>query len=105
MLSEKLLAAMTQKECLDLLKQAESHIKENFEVRSMSLFGSTARGSNTDQSDVDLFINMPPNAFKLIRLGNYLEHLLGKSVDLVRDSKYLNPVLLKEIEKDGISIF
>lgn len=96
---------MTREEYIAKLKEAESHIRETYEVKSMCMFGSTARGTNTEESDIDLYIDMPPKLFQLVRLGRYLEELLGKSVDLVRKSKSLRPFLLKEIARDGITIF
>lgn len=96
---------MTRNDCIEILKLAGPHIKEKFGVKSLSLFGSTARGTHTEDSDIDIFIEMPPKALQLVELGYYLEDLLGRDVDLVRSSQYLSPVFLKEIEKDGITIF
>lgn len=96
---------MTRNECIEILKLAGPYIKEKYGVKSLSLFGSTARGTHTDESDVDLFIDMPPKAFQLVELGYYLEDILGRAVDLVRSSQHLNQVFLKEIERDGITIF
>ena len=96
---------MTTHECIEILKQAGPYIKEKYEVKSMSLFGSLARGTNTEDSDVDLYIDMPPKVLLLVMLGDYLEELLGTPVDLVRSSTTLRPFLLKEIERDGITIF
>lgn len=96
---------MTREEYIDKLKIAAPHIKENFGVRSMSMFGSIARGTGTEESDIDLFIDMPAKAFLLVRLGNYLENLLGKSVDLVLKKKDMRPFFINEIKRDGITIF
>ena len=96
---------MNRNDCIEILKLAGPHIKEKFGVTSLSLFGSRARGTHTEESDIDIFVVMPPKAFQLVELGYYLENLLGKEVDLVRSSQYLSPVFLKEIEKDGITIF
>lgn len=96
---------MTKNECIEILKQAEPYIRETYEVKSMQMFGSTARGTNTPESDVDLFVDMPPKMTYLVRLGNYLEELLGKSVDLVLPSSRPNAFLLNEIKRDGITIF
>ena len=96
---------MTREEYITKLKEAEPYIKENYEVKSMCMFGSTARGTNTPESDVDLFVDMPPKMSHLVRLGNYLEELLGKSVDLVLPSSRPNAFLLNEIKRDGITIF
>ncbi len=71
----------------------------------MRLFGSVARGENGDSSDVDLFVDMPPKALKIIALKLYLQDILTRSVDIVRYRSTLDPFLLKEIDKDGITIF
>ena len=96
---------MTKNEWVEILRKAAPYIKEKYGVKSLSLFGSIARGNNTENSDVDLFIDMPPKAFKLVELGYYLEDILGRSVDLVLHKKNLSPVLLNEIKRDAISIF
>ena len=47
---------------------------------------------------------MPPKFFLVVRLKAYLEALLGCPVDIIRKHQHLNPILLKEIEKDGIEV-
>ena len=64
-----------------------------------------ARGTNRPDSDVDIFVEMPPKFFKVISLKNYLEDLLGIAVDIVRRHPQLNAFFLKQIDKDGIRIF
>lgn len=96
---------MNRSDCIEILKQAEPLIREQYGVKSLALFGSTARGTNTEDSDIDLFVDMPPKALMLVRLGNYLESILGKSVDLVLQKKNIRPFLLYEIKRDGITIF
>ena len=64
-----------------------------------------ARGTNRPDSDVDIFVEMPPKFFKVISLKNYLEDLLGIAVDIVRGHPQLNAFFLKQIDKDGIRIF
>lgn len=96
---------MTKEEYIAKLKEAEPYIRENYEVKSMCMFGSTARGTHTPDSDVDLLIDMPPKWLLLVRLGDYLENLLGTSVDLVRSTTNLRSVFLEEVERDGITIF
>lgn len=96
---------MTRNDCIEILKQAEPYIRKTYEVQSMQMFGSTARGTNTEESDIDLYVDMPPKMTYLVRLSKYLEELLGKSVDLVLPSKSPDTFLLNEIKRDGITIF
>lgn len=94
-----------KKECILKLKEVASYIQSKYNVTSLSLFGSTARGENGPDSDVDLFVEMPPKAINVVSLKLYLENILNAKIDLVRLHKNINPVLLKEIERDGINIF
>ena len=66
---------------------------------NVSLFGSMARGDDTETSDVDLLVEFEPNSslFDLMDIQQSVESLLGISVDVVsvgglkpRDSHILN---------------
>jgi hypothetical protein len=69
---------------------------------SVSLFGSMARGDDTESSDVDLLVEFRPNSsiFDLMDIQESVESLLGISVDVVsvgglkpRDSHILNEAI------------
>lgn len=94
----------SRQECLKKLNDAFAHIQTEYGVRTMCLFGSVARGENHSESDVDLCVDMPPKAFQVIALKNYLRDLLGTDVDVVRRNVNLDDFLLNEIERDGIYI-
>ena len=91
--------------CIELLTEATPYIRLEFGVRSMRMFGSMARGEENDGSDVDIFVDMPPKAFKVVGLKQYLQELLGRAVDVVRNHSHLDPFLTNEINRDGITIF
>ncbi len=88
-----------------LLQQHADEMRNNYGLRSMTLFGSVARGENNENSDVDLCVDMEPKITAIVKLKEFLEKLLNRSVDIVRMHKHINPFLLKEIEKDGTLIF
>ena len=94
-----------KQQCIELLTKATPYIRSEFGVRSMQIFGSMARGEEHDGSDVDIFVNMPPKAFKVVGLKQYLQELLGRAVDVVRNHSHLDPFLKNEINRDGITIF
>lgn len=54
-------------------------------VSRIRLFGSVARGQDTEDSDIDLLVDLPSEAglFALMRLKHDLEEVLGCSVDVV----------------------
>lgn len=81
-------------------------LQSEYGITSLSLFGSTARGSQKPNSDIDLFVDTEtPNPFLLMDAKEFLENESGSSVDIVRNHQNLNPKLRKRILKDGILIF
>ncbi|MBD5170777.1 MAG: DNA polymerase subunit beta [Bacteroidales bacterium] len=94
-----------RRDCIDTLTKAVEKLRTEYGVKSLRLFGSVARGEDNSNSDVDIFVEMPPKALKIVALKHYLQNILGRSVDIVRSRATLDPFLLSEIEKDGITIF
>ena len=56
---------------LDFLRKNREYLKQNFEVTSISLFGSFARGEETEESDIDLLVEMPPELHNLVGVINF----------------------------------
>lgn len=97
---------MTKDDCISLLKKYMNILKDKYGITSLSLFGSTARGEQTANSDIDLFVDTKTaNPFLLMDAKEFLENETGSSVDIVRNHQNLNPRLKKRILKDGIFIF
>ncbi len=95
----------SRKEIIDLLKANASELYSRFGITSMRLFGSVASGTNREDSDVDLLVEMPASFHHACDAADYLESLLGCSVDLIRNHGHLQPSFLKMIEKYGIDIY
>ena len=93
-----------REQCIELLTQASPYIRKEFGVRSMCMFGSMARGEERAESDVDIFVDMPPKALKVVALKQYLQTLLGRAVDVIRSHAHIDPYLTNEINRDGIAI-
>lgn len=92
-------------ECISILTKNTEHLKSQFGVTSLRLFGSISRGEQHEGSDVDVCVDMPPKIYLVSGLKSFLEQLMGCSVDVVRMHKHINPYLLDEINKDGIYVF
>ena len=66
------------------------------------LFGSYARNEQTDESDIDILVELDhttPVGLKFVRMQIDLEKLLNKEVDLVSAngiSKYIKPYIDEE---------
>ena len=58
--------------------------RERFGVSSIAIFGSYARGEETELSDVDILVEFErPIGWEIVDLKDYLESLLGVRVDLI----------------------
>ena len=91
---------MTQKQILDYLEAHKDRFQKLYDVKKIGLFGSYARNEATPQSDIDIFVQMQPDLFKLVELKQQLEEDLRKRVDIIRDHKHIKPFFLKMIQKD-----
>ena len=72
-----------------------------FQPVRIGIFGSVARGENTENSDIDILYQLK-NAvglFNLVRMKDSLEEKLNKKVDLVSE-KSIHPKLKSYIMND-----
>lgn len=68
-----------------IIKDVSSVAKE-FNIKSITLFGSYADGTNTDESDVDLLIEFNTSSVSLLTLSalkNRIEDILNLPVDII----------------------
>lgn len=86
-----------------LLAGLRQALRTEHNVRLALLFGSTARGEDTPQSDVDVLVEMrDPSLARVADLSMKLEALLGRRVDVVtREEAEASPSLLAEAVADG----
>jgi hypothetical protein len=72
-------------------------------VRSLALFGSTARSEARVDSDVDLLVDFarPVGLFGFLEVKSYLEYLLGRPVDLVTASA-LRPEVRDTVLREAV---
>jgi predicted nucleotidyltransferase len=85
--------------------QAHRADLDRFSVRSLRLFGSTARDEAHSGSDVDLLVafTKSPTFSDYMNLRIFLEDLLGVTVDLVTETG-LRPWVRPYVEKDAIRV-
>ena len=95
----------TQLEYINLLQSNSEKLRKDFGITYMRLFGSVAKNSFNENSDVDLFVKMPNSFYNAIAAAQFLEELLGCKVDLICDHKNLSPFFRKQIEAYGIDIY
>lgn len=90
-------------EYLAILKKYLNTKSDVYGIIKIGIFGSVARNEQTEDSDVDICVEMKkPDLFTLVHIKEDLQDLFGKSVDIVRLRKNMNPILLSRIQRDGI---
>lgn len=91
------------------LKDIESvcdGILKNYNVSYCYLFGSYAKGTAGENSDVDLLISTNVKGLKYFEMAELLRENLHKKVDLLDIKQVVNnEKLLDEIFKDGLKIY
>ena len=93
-------------ECINILRSCSATLREEYGIKSLRLFGSTARGEDHIGSDIDVFVDTEtPNPFLLMDAKDFLEQKVGRSVDIIRNHAHMNPRLRQRIERDGVTIF
>jgi predicted nucleotidyltransferase len=74
----------TLKEIEKIIKQHQRELEEKYKVKKIGVFGSYARGDQSEDSDIDILVEFKePVGFLFIHLADFLEEILESEVDLV----------------------
>jgi len=90
-------------EYLHKLQQFKQQYSSEYAIERIGIFGSAARGEQTENSDIDIYYEGKSLGLKsLVELPMQLEKFLGKPVDVVRKHSNLRPSFVKRIMRDII---
>ncbi len=88
---------ITKTDILSKLKELKPELHKNYSVREIGLFGSFSDDSYTEESDIDILVELEkPIGWKIFTLEIYLEKIFGRKINLVTKNA------LKEQIKDNI---
>lgn len=93
----------TLDEIQKILKPNMATFREDYQVTSLGIFGSYARGEQSEDSDVDILIDYEkaPTLSKLVDLRIVLGELTGVQIDLVTKNG-LRPRIREQVLADVI---
>ncbi len=96
---------MNRARALELLSQSKPALAARFGVMKLALFGSTARDSARNDSDIDVLVAFdgPATSERYFGVQFYLEDLFGLPIDLVTE-KALRPELRPFVEKEAVHV-
>ena len=96
---------MKKEDIIRSLHQFKELNKERYQIVRLGLFGSVARGSQTESSDIDVVVELTvPDMFLLIGIKQDLEEQLHCPVDVIRYRQTMNAFLKNRIDQEAIYV-
>lgn len=90
----------TLADILSVLRRERGRLFSHYALTSMAVFGSTARGENRPDSDVDIMVEFDTTKdYDFLELADELEQMLGRKVDLTT-RKAVRPWYMEHIQPD-----
>jgi len=72
------------KEIEKTINRHQRELEEKYKVKKIGIFGSYARGEQSEGSDIDILVEFKePVGFLFVHLADFLEEILEADVDLV----------------------
>ena len=97
---------MTRNEIMDCLTQHKDELRQAYGVQEIALFGSYARQSAREDSDIDIAVELDEDKKTLTNffgLKRFLEERLGKRIDLGIKSA-MKPIVRKAAQEDMLYV-
>jgi predicted nucleotidyltransferase len=98
-------APMDRQAILERLNAEGAALRKKYQIESLAIFGSTARGDDHEASDVDVLVTFEGKATfdRFMGLKLDLEDLLGRRVDLLTP-KCVRPAMQLAIDEEAILV-
>lgn len=94
---------MGRKDIIEILRNYKNEVASQYNILTIGVFGSVARGESGDESDVDIVIRISePDLFMLAGIKEDLEKRLNKSIDIVTYTDSMNPFLKNRIDQEAV---
>ena len=96
----------TTQEALNILREFKQTRGEKYGIDQIGLFGSTARGEQQEDSDIDVCMKVSRtiDLFDMQDLREELERLFSKKVDLLTLHENMRRLFRANIERDAILV-
>ena len=87
-------------EILQILRIHQPELQKKYPIGRLAVFGSYARGEATEQSDIDIAVEITgPMGLNFVAMANEIETLLGKKTDVV-PLRSIKPQYQQFVQKD-----
>ncbi|MCL0096482.1 nucleotidyltransferase domain-containing protein [Thermodesulfovibrionales bacterium] len=96
---------MKRNEIMQTLRGFVELNRDRYEIIRIGVFGSAARDSMNEQSDIDVVVELgKPDLFYLIGIKQELEEEFHRPVDIVRYRDRMNAFFKKRIDKEAVYV-
>jgi len=96
-------SVITRNQIIRILKAEKSFLNKEFGVTRIGIFGSFAKGKESDESDIDFIVEMKQARFDhLAGLQIYLEKKFARKIEIVRKGKNVSGRLAIRLENEAI---
>jgi predicted nucleotidyltransferase len=96
---------INRNDVLTILREYKRDNASKYGIIDLGLFGSVARQSAGENSDVDICIKtQTPDPFILVHIKEDLEQRVHTHIDIVRVREKMNSFLKARIEKEGVYV-
>ncbi|MCF6249490.1 MAG: nucleotidyltransferase family protein [Desulfobacula sp.] len=94
---------MAKKDIIKILRNYKNEVANQYNILTIGIFGSVARGEAGDESDIDIVVRISePDFFMLAGIKDDLEKRLNNSVDIVTYRDSMNPFLKRRIDSEAV---
>ena len=92
-------------DCVNKLAEFKRVLGSKFGILRLGIFGSVARMENSEDSDIDIVVEVKhPTLSLMYELKEALKSLFGCEVDLVRFRESLRPLFKENLQRDVIYV-
>ena len=92
-------------DCIQKLSDFKRLFAQKYGITRLGIFGSVARNEHTENSDIDIVVEVKKPTLQLMyKLNEALKQLFNCEVDLVRFRDSLRPLLKSNIQRDVIYV-
>lgn len=92
-------------EVIEILREFKRTSAEKYGIEELALFGSVARGEQTEESDIDVCVKLKKTSFRIyMTIKEELEKIFHLKVDLLTLHENMRRLFRQNIERDAIYI-
>ncbi len=93
----------TTSEYMQILRDYKAQKAVQYGISRIGIFGSVARGEHSENSDVDICVDLKsPSLFYMVHIREELQQLFGTPVDIIRIRPEMDALLKRDITEEGI---